>query len=90
MHLVHYNQKYESLTNALDYDDGLAVVGIFLELAKESNNDGSNNNKFVKFLDRVKNGNETTITDSTGVFTIQELIKSEVTDYYMYQGGKTF
>ena len=34
MHLVHYNTKYGSFGNAVDKPDGLAVLGVFLEVNK--------------------------------------------------------
>jgi carbonic anhydrase len=33
LHIVHYNLKYGSLSAALPYPDGLAVVGIFLAVS---------------------------------------------------------
>jgi hypothetical protein len=32
MHLVHFNAKYRTYENALNHSDGLAVLGIFLEV----------------------------------------------------------
>lgn len=32
MHIVHYNSKYESLGEALLHSDGLAVLGVFVEV----------------------------------------------------------
>ena len=32
MHLVHHNEKYRDLKEALDKPDGIAVFGIFFEL----------------------------------------------------------
>lgn len=77
------------MSNALNYPDGIAVVGIFLHLSEETNNDGTSNNKFIKYLDNVKDGGETTISGND-VFTIEELIKHEINDYYMYQGDIFF
>ena len=36
LHLVHWNTKYELFTKAISEPDGLAVIGVFLEV----NNDG--------------------------------------------------
>ena len=32
MHLVHYNAKYGSMTKATGYSDGLAVLGVLIEV----------------------------------------------------------
>jgi len=32
LHIVHYNSKYESLAEAADHADGLAVLGILIEV----------------------------------------------------------
>ena len=37
LHLVHFKKEYGSLGGALGKDDGLAVLGIMLELADEDN-----------------------------------------------------
>ena len=33
MHLVHFNMKYGNLSEAVKHEDGLAVVGIFVEVS---------------------------------------------------------
>ena len=32
MHLVHYNKKYGNVANAVNYSDGLAVIGVMIEV----------------------------------------------------------
>jgi len=32
MHLVHYNQKYGSVSEAVNHDDGLAVLGVLIKV----------------------------------------------------------
>ncbi len=34
MHLVHWNTKYEQFSRAVSEPDGLAVLGIFLEVCR--------------------------------------------------------
>ncbi|CAL4097252.1 unnamed protein product, partial [Meganyctiphanes norvegica] len=36
LHLVHYNTNYGNLSEALKYDDGLAVLGIFFDVGAEN------------------------------------------------------
>jgi hypothetical protein len=88
MHIVHYNQNYKNFTTAVLENDGIAVVAILFELAEESTNDGSNDNKFIKFLGNATNeGDSVLVTDKSGVFTVQELIKNEIKEYYSYKGN---
>lgn len=32
MHIVHRNKAYSNLSHALNYEDGLAVLGIFFQV----------------------------------------------------------
>ena len=32
MHLVHFKASYKNLTEAIKYEDGLAVLGVFMEV----------------------------------------------------------
>ena len=32
MHIVHYNNKYENISAAIDKDDGLAVLGFLFKV----------------------------------------------------------
>lgn len=34
LHLVHYNMKYGDFKTAVDKRDGLAVIGVFLQVKK--------------------------------------------------------
>lgn len=64
---------------------------MFLELAEEANNDGSNNNKFIKFLANVRReGDSYLVKDKSGIFTIKELIKNEILEYYSYKGDNSY
>jgi len=33
MHLVHYNKRYGSLADAVTHPDGLAVIGVMIEVS---------------------------------------------------------
>jgi hydroxyacyl-ACP dehydratase HTD2-like protein with hotdog domain len=33
MHMVHYNTRYKTFANAVDKHDGLAVLGVFLQVS---------------------------------------------------------
>ncbi|KAK2151080.1 hypothetical protein LSH36_376g03052 [Paralvinella palmiformis] len=51
MHLVHYDSKYEDLSEAVQHPDGIAVVGVLFEIGTESQ---TAMNKIVQNLSVVK------------------------------------
>jgi carbonic anhydrase len=68
----------------------LAVLGILLELAEESTNDGTYRNEFVEYLSNVKtNASSYTIPDPKRIKTIKDLIKKNVKNFYSYRGSLT-
>lgn len=50
LHLVHWNTKYELFSKAVQEPDGLAVVGIFLEIGPE---DHPELEKVLKNFDKI-------------------------------------
>ena len=32
LHMVHYNNKYQNMTEASNHDDGLAVLGVLVQV----------------------------------------------------------
>ncbi|CAG9797894.1 unnamed protein product [Chironomus riparius] len=90
VHLVHFNEKYRYFSAAASQSDGIAVLAVFFELAEEANNDGSNNNKFIKYLNNVRRkGDSFVINDINGLFTIHQLMKQDLNEYYSYKGSLT-
>lgn len=88
---MHFNEKYQYLSAAVSQPDGLAVVGVFFEATEEQNNDGSNNNKFTKFLSQIElKDSSYLITDLNGIFTIRELIRHDLKEYYSYKGDDNY
>ncbi|XP_066977821.1 uncharacterized protein [Macrobrachium rosenbergii] len=82
LHLVHYNTKYGNVIEALKYDDGLAVLGILMEI-------GSSNNKLQHIIDglaKVKHADEQT---SITPFALKDLLPANVKDFYRYSGSLT-
>ncbi|XP_067866415.1 carbonic anhydrase 4a isoform X2 [Heterodontus francisci] len=68
LHVVHQNQKYNSLEDALTHPDGLAVLGFFFV---ESPEDNSNMKKLIDVLKTVQQtGNKTLLTP----FPLNEMI----------------
>lgn len=87
MHLVHYSTKYKDLNAAKTQSDGLAVLGVFFELADNSTYDSRFENKFVKYLSNIPNeGDEFVIPNKNEYRNILDLIRYDVKDFYSYKG----
>lgn len=81
LHLVHWNTKYESFKVAVTKDDGLAVVGIFLEMGAAQ----PALQKVVNDLSKIQTkGEESVFTD----FDPAGLLPGSL-DFYTYQGSLT-
>jgi len=83
MHLVHYNTKYGSFGNAVDKPDGLAVLGVFLEVGD------SEHAELAKITNGLKD-----IKKKGKMITINEKIDPndllpECEDYFTYPGSLT-
>ncbi|XP_060704276.1 carbonic anhydrase 4a [Hemiscyllium ocellatum] len=85
MHIVHYNEKYGSLENALNRPDGVAVLGFLFEKSNE-NNEGMN--LFIQALKSVSKSGDSGQLKS---FALNKLIpdREKLKKYYRYQGSLT-
>ncbi|KAK4026003.1 hypothetical protein OUZ56_015032 [Daphnia magna] len=84
LHLVHYNTKYGSFADATMHSDGLAVLGIFLQV-------GSSDNEFLQPLvdqlgEVIADHNETTLTD---LVSFKDLLPRQTSSFYRYNGSLT-
>lgn len=82
MHIVHYNQKYGNLSNAMDKEDGLAVLGFFFEV-------GRFNDHFediIGHFDQIKHAFESA---SIEAIPLKMLIPTTLSTYYRYEGSLT-
>ncbi|XP_038670035.1 carbonic anhydrase 4-like isoform X2 [Scyliorhinus canicula] len=84
LHIVHQNEKYTSFSEALNYDDGLAVLGFLFEESSEKNS------KITDFIDMLKYvpypGNKTWLEP----FPLSKIIPDEeLHKYYRYRGSLT-
>ncbi|XP_076681074.1 carbonic anhydrase 2 [Andrena cerasifolii] len=84
MHIVHRNKAYSNFSHALNYEDGLVVLGIFFQLQEEDNkllspilNDLIN----VKWLHK-----ETTLDRPV---TLASLLPRNTDVFYTYKGSLT-
>ncbi|XP_069127168.1 uncharacterized protein [Argopecten irradians] len=84
VHIVHYNMKYTSIGEAITQPDGLAVLGVFFEIAS------TDNPKYAPIVDNLDNimhyTNETMVTP----FNLMDLLPTNNLDrFYRYSGSLT-
>jgi carbonic anhydrase len=82
LHIVHYNTKYTSFAEATKHSDGLAVLGILIELGPEDNKAMQ---QIVQQLEQVM-----TEYEETNLFNpipIGALLPDSTGDFYRYQGS---
>ncbi|XP_036448508.1 carbonic anhydrase 2-like [Colossoma macropomum] len=81
LHLVHWNTAYSSFGDAVNESDGLAVIGVFLEIGDEN----PQLQKVLDALDGIKTKNTQT---SFADFDPTTLLPSSL-DYWTYDGSLT-
>ena len=86
LHIVHYNTKYHSFSEALDKPDGLAVVGVFLTLQEEGEAGCEELDKICQKLREIKLKNTTTIIKED--FNPERVLPSD-RSYFSYLGSLT-
>ncbi|CAH3019614.1 unnamed protein product [Porites evermanni] len=83
IHFVSYNTKYPDIGESLPHSDGLAVLGVFIEVG------ASENQYYKKFLDQISHvmykGNSTTFS----AFNLMDLLPTNMTKYFRYPGSLT-
>ncbi|XP_043574508.1 carbonic anhydrase 4a [Chiloscyllium plagiosum] len=85
MHIVHYNEKYGNLENALKHSDGVAVLGFLFE---ESNENNEGINVIIQALKSIStSGGKSQLKP----FALNRLIpdREKLKKYYRYQGSLT-
>jgi carbonic anhydrase len=84
MHLVHYNATYNEYGAATSVHDGLAVLGVFVQLSDEDN---PALEYIVKYLNKVKYQNEhANVKDK---FYLKDLLPGKIEEFYRYEGSLT-
>ncbi|KAK7109810.1 carbonic anhydrase 3-like [Littorina saxatilis] len=83
MHVVTFNLKYDNLTNALNYADGLAVLGVFFKVGNSWNSN----------FDTITNALPSIMTPGSSIqldpIPLDQLLPSNTKHYYRYQGSLT-
>ena len=86
LHIVHYNTKYQSFSEALDKPDGLAVVGVFLTLQEDGEAGCEELDKICQKLREIKFKN--TRTRITEDLNPERFLPSD-RSYFSYLGSLT-
>lgn len=84
LHIVHYNEKYGASINASNYPDGLAVLGVFIDV-------GSKDHPVIAKLiqDFAKLKYADTKVSVSATFKMADILPQNVKNYYRYQGSLT-
>ncbi|MPC15313.1 Carbonic anhydrase 2 [Portunus trituberculatus] len=83
IHLVHWKASYGSVAEAINFDDGIAVLGIMLELSKTDN---AYLNPIFDNLDKITKADaEVKIPP----FALNRLLPLNVDDFFRYEGSLT-
>jgi len=84
LHLVHYKRQYGSLTQAIPYSDGLAVLGIMFEI---SENDNAALTPILNKFSKILTTAATTV--ETDLYAFSSLLPKDTSRFYRYSGGLT-
>jgi len=83
IHFVSYNTKYNDISTALGQADGLAVLGVFLEVGQTEN---AGYQKFLSYTSQLENkSSEVNIP----AFELNPLLPADKSKYYRYSGSLT-
>nr|XP_046251242.1 carbonic anhydrase 12 [Scatophagus argus] len=83
MHVVHFNSdKYAGMSMAVDKSDGLAVLGVLIEIGEFN----PAFEQFLKFLNGIKYKDQKVKVPG---FNIRALLPARLDEYYRYDGSLT-
>ncbi|XP_036391385.1 carbonic anhydrase 12 isoform X1 [Megalops cyprinoides] len=83
MHVVHFNSdKYPNVSMAVDKSDGLAVLGILIEIGEFH----PTFNQLLKYLNGIKYKDQRI---QVPAFNIRDLLPARLDEYYRYDGSLT-
>ncbi|KAI4488030.1 hypothetical protein M0804_004878 [Polistes exclamans] len=84
MHIIHKNAAYSNFSHALNYQDGLSVLGIFFQLQEKDN---ENLKPILNILSDVKWVNKKKHMNSS--ITLSSLMPTNTDTFYTYKGSLT-
>lgn len=91
LHIVHFKEEYETIGAALDYKDGLAVVGFFI-------NEGTENHHYKPLIDALPNVTYKGSKNAINGFSLKDIVTPDLklgnetgsqVPFYRYEGGLT-
>ncbi|KAI1889425.1 hypothetical protein AGOR_G00162740 [Albula goreensis] len=83
MHVVHFNSdKYPNISIAADKSDGLAVLGVLIEVGKFN----AGFDQFLKYLNNIKYKDQKL---KVPAFNIRDLLPARLDEFYRYDGSLT-
>ncbi|XP_072258179.1 carbonic anhydrase 12 [Pyxicephalus adspersus] len=82
LHIVHYNTKYADVATAMEAGDGLAVLGILMEI-------GSFNPAYDKIFTQLTHVKYKGQKIQIPGFNIHDLLPEKLDEYYRYEGSLT-
>ncbi|EFX88115.1 alpha-carbonic anhydrase [Daphnia pulex] len=85
MHIVHYNSKYGSFNNALPNADGLAVLGVLIELQPRDNIAF----RHLEQFDNIVNPSTTNTEALQFSIPLSELLPDNTDSFFRYNGSLT-
>ncbi|KAM7436552.1 hypothetical protein ABFA07_013710 [Porites harrisoni] len=85
MHFVSCNTNYPNVNEALKYPDGLAVLGVFIEVKGDDNDAWS----FLDFAANVTNFNSSVVVPASDFAVFNKMLPASKSDYYRYDGSLT-
>lgn len=86
LHIVHMNQKYDTLEQALDEPDGLAVLGFFIVVGDTPNKE------FEHMFEHIRDGHVVYADDEfeyEKAFPLSHLMPQNLDAFYRYSGSLT-
>lgn len=82
MHIIHRNKKYKSIPEAIQYDDGICVLGFFYQLKEIESPELVN---IVRNISNIEDYNESILLNST--FALTSLLGNiDMERFYTYKG----
>jgi carbonic anhydrase len=82
LHIVHYNDRYRSIIEAGQHQDGLAVLAILIEMGPRDNE--AFNHIVDHFPQILNDGEETNLVSP---IPIGQLLPFNTNDFYRYKGS---
>ncbi|KAK4881628.1 hypothetical protein RN001_004947 [Aquatica leii] len=84
VHLVHYATEYKNLINALNYGDGIAVLGVFYDLSPD---DDPEFEPLAKVIEHVENNHNSFHLNEP--IQLRSFLPRDVAGFYRYEGSLT-